>query len=111
MISSPKLLSSASDRGCSSLLVLLDLSTAFNTIDNSILLKRLEHLVGVIGSALEWFKYTYTYLFDWLQFVAVNEEVSYRSQVQYGVSRGSVLGPFLFMLYVLPLGDIIRDHG
>ncbi len=108
MISSPKLLLSASDRGSISLLVLLDLSTAFNTIDNSILLKRLENLVGIIGSALEWFK---SYLFDWLQFVAVNEEVSYRSQVQYGVSRGSVLGSFLFMLYVLPLGDIIRDHG
>ncbi len=108
MISSPKLLLSASDRGCISLLVLLNLSTAFYTIDKSILLKRLENLVGIIGSALEWFK---SYLFDWLQFVAVNEEVSYRSQVQYGVSRGSVLGPFLFMLYVLPLGDIIRDHG
>ncbi len=98
----------SSDHGCISLLVLLDLSAAFDTIDHNILLNRLENFVGIIGSALAWFK---SYLSDSHQFVAVNEEVSYQSQVQYGVPQGLVLGLLLFKLYMLPLGNIIRKHG
>ncbi len=98
----------SSDRGCIFLLVLLDLGAAFDTIDHNILLIRLENFVGISGSALAWFK---SYLSDRHQFVTVNEEVSYRSQMQYGVPQGSVLGPLLFTLYMLPLGNIIRKQG
>ncbi len=80
----------------------------FDTIDHNILLNRLENFVDISGSALAWFK---SYLSDHHQFVAVNEEVSYRSKGQYGVPQGSVQGPLLFTLYMLPLGDIIRKHG
>ncbi len=79
--------------------MLLDLSAAFDTIDHNILLNRLENYVGIRGSALAWFK---SYLSDHHQFVAVNEELSYQSQVRYGVPQGSVLGTLLFTLYMFP---------
>ena len=96
------------DRGNSSLLVLLDLSAAFDTIDHSILLDRLENLVGVTGIALSWFR---SYLSDRYQFVNINGQSSTHTKVKFGVPQGSVLGPILFTLYMLPLGTIIRNHN
>ncbi len=46
----------ASDQGCISLLVLLDLSTAFDTIDHAILIDRLQNYTGIQGQALRWFR-------------------------------------------------------
>ena len=98
----------ASDKGLLSVLVLLDLSAAFDTVDHRILLQRLEHSVGIKGTALCWFK---SYLSDRSQFVHVNNEPSACTSVSYGVPQGSVLGPILFTLYMLPLGNIIRKHS
>jgi len=79
-----------------SLMVLLDLSDAFDTIDHNILLNRLQNYVGISKTALAWCK---SLLSDRYQCVAANEEMSYPSQVQYGVPQGSVLGPLLFTSY------------
>ncbi len=98
----------ASDKGLVSVLVLLDLSAAFDTIDHQILLQRLEHFIGIKGTALSWFK---SYLSDRFQFVHVNDESSMHTKVSHGVPQGSVLGPILFTLYMLPLGNIIRKHS
>jgi len=59
--------------------VLLDLSAKFDTIDHNILLNRIENYAGICEFALVWFK---SYLNDHYQFVAVNEEMSFRSKVQ-----------------------------
>uniref|UniRef100_A0A8D3CNL5 Reverse transcriptase domain-containing protein n=1 Tax=Scophthalmus maximus TaxID=52904 RepID=A0A8D3CNL5_SCOMX len=96
----------ASDSGYVSILVLLDLSAAFDTIDHKILLQRLEH-IGIKQTALEWFK---SYLSDRFQFVNVNNKSSMHTKVRHGVPQGSVLGPILFTLYILPLGNIIRKR-
>ena len=98
----------ASDHGCTSILVLLDLSAAFDTIDHHILLQRLEHHVGIKGCALSWFR---SYLSDRHQFVHVHEKSSNHTRVNYGVPQGSVLGPLLFSLYTLPLDAVIKKHG
>uniref|UniRef100_A0AAR2KLX4 Reverse transcriptase domain-containing protein n=1 Tax=Pygocentrus nattereri TaxID=42514 RepID=A0AAR2KLX4_PYGNA len=98
----------ASDQGYISLLVLLDLSVAFDTIDHNILLERLENMVGVTGTALSWFR---SYLSERYQFVSVNNLSSNYSKVRFGVPQGSVLGPILFTIYMLPLGTIISKHG
>ncbi len=97
----------ASDQGYISLLVLLDLSAALDTIDHDILIDRLQNYTGIQGQALRWFR---SYLSDRYHFVYLNGEPSQLSPVKYGVPQGFVLGPLLFSLYMLPLGNIIRKY-
>lgn len=88
------------------MLVLLDLSAVFDTVDHEILLHRLELDVGIRGTALVWSK---SYL-NRFQCVSINAETSTLTKVSYRVPQGSVLGPILFNLYMLPLGKMIRKH-
>ncbi len=99
----------ASDKGCISLLVLLDLSAAFDTIDHDILIDRLQNYTGIQGQALRWFR---SYLSDRYHFVYLNGESSQLSPVKYGVPQGSVLGPLLFSLYICcPLVILLENTG
>ena len=89
------------------LLALLDLSAAFDTLDHSILLKRLEMSFGIKGSALSWFE---SYLVSRSQSVQINKTISDSETLIYGVPQGSVLGPILFTLYTTPLSDIFCKY-
>ena len=90
------------------ILVLLDLSAAFDTVDHRLLCSRLSIRFGICDMALDWI---YSYLCDRTQFVKVNDGISDVHNLVYGVPQGSVLGPMLYSLYTAPLGDIARSHG
>ena len=89
------------------LVLMLDLSAAFDTVDHSILINRLENRLGICGTALKWFE---SYLTNRKFCVKLNDATSRFQNLDCGVPQCSVLGPILFTVYTLPLGDIIRRH-
>ena len=81
---------SALDAGSSAILLILDLSAAFDTIDHDILLSRLCNVYGITDDAFDWFR---SYLTDRIQRVVIENAVSGDQELGFGVSQGSVLGP------------------
>ena len=99
---------SSMDDGRITALTLLDLSAAFDTIDHTILLRRLGNWFGVGGKELDWFK---SYLTGRSQVIKLGNCLSSRSDLCFGVPQGSVLGPLLFTLYTTPLSSLISGHA
>ena len=96
------------DEKCRSMVVLLDLSAAFDTIDIETLLRRLEHTFGITGSALLWLR---TYLEGRSQYVRIGDNQSTILPCEFGVPQGSVLGPKLFAAYIAPIAGVISSFG
>ena len=88
-------------------LVMLDLSSAFDTIDHTLLLERLRNYYGFQDKVLMWFT---SYLMGRSQSVVVKQMHSSSKCLAFGVPKGSVLGPLLFSLYFAPLEKVIDNH-
>ncbi len=95
------------DRQEVTLLVLIDLSAAFDTIDHGILLETMKNDFGVIGTAQRWIA---SYLSGRKQRILIENNTSDAFNINSGVPQGSCLGPILFILYVAGLFKIIDRH-
>ena len=96
------------DSNDSSFLILLDLSSAFDLVDHSVLIKRLKDDFNIGGTVLKWFK---SYLCERSFRVKINISLSNGVIVLYGVPQGSILGPILFLLYISEIEKIALIHG
>ena len=82
------------------------MSSAFDTLDHNVLINRLS-AIGITGIAINWFT---SYITNRSSSVRINTHSSPSRSITHGVPQGSVLGPLLFNIYLLPMFDIFTDY-
>ena len=90
------------------MLVLLDLSAAFNTIDRDNLFCILQKYVGICSNALHLIT---SYFSNRTQRVQIDNILSDFPNIMCGVPQGSVLGPLKLCLYLMPMSAILIYHN
>ena len=97
----------AIDEGSSTVLISLDLSAAFDTIDHTIHLIQLQTSFGISGLALAWFHF---YLEGHSQFVRIGCSTSPVTMCSPGIPQGYVLGPMLFSLFISHVAHVVSSY-
>ena len=82
----------------------LDIKKAFDAVPHSILLERL-YALGIRGNIFNWFK---SYLENRKQYVIYNNCKSDMGTITHGVPQSSILGPLLFIIYMIYMNDFSK---
>ena len=98
----------AADERTATVVMMLDLSAAFDTVDHNLLLTILEKEIGIRGTALEWFR---SFLTGRSQRIRLGKVTSEVITIKFGVPQGSVLGPVLFNLYIRSIYSVVKKLG
>ena len=88
-------------------LVMLDLSAAFDTVDVDIINEIFSNRFNIGGHVLNWFN---SYLRDRGQRIRINEALSHERKTKFGVPQGSCAGPVVFLGYLSSLYDTMKKH-
>ena len=96
------------DKQCVTLVLAIDLSATFNTVNHSLLLEVLNKTYNIKGTALRWFT---SYLSDHSVCVQINNRVSQELDLPFSVPQGSCAGPILFNIYISTLTSYLSSSN
>ena len=85
--------------------LMVDFCKAFDLVDHNLLLQKLR-LYKCDENSLSWFN---SYLSNRTQMVSINNKVSGSEPIKFGDSQGSVLGPLMFLIFIIDLPLVLEN--